>query len=75
VIFGDKIPIEFGFLENSKSFWYWCALLGSNLLVRGRIVCCYVIPKFVNYHLCKTCLVGYTIIGLGLLDKYKIVAS
>jgi len=66
---------EFGFVENPKCFWYWCALLSSNLLVRGTIVSCYVIPKSVNYDLCKTCLVCYTIIGLGLVDKYKIVAG
>jgi len=49
--------------------------VGSNLLVSGKIVCCYVVPKFANYNLCKSSLVGYILIALGLQDKFKIVAG
>jgi len=55
--------------------WSWCALLGSNLLVSGKNVCCYIVPKFVNYNLSKSSLVGYILIALGLQNKFKIVAG
>jgi len=43
------------------------ALLGSNLLVSGIIVCCFfVVPKFANYNLCKSSLLGNILIAPGL---------
>jgi len=38
-------------------------------------VCSYAIPKSANFNLCKSSLVGYTLIALGLQDKFKIVAG
>jgi len=44
-------------------------------LVREKIVCSYALPKFVNFTLCKNSFVGYTLIGLGLQDKFKNAAD
>jgi len=38
-------------------------------------VCCYIVPKFANYNLCKSSLVGYILIALGLQDKFKMLQA
>jgi len=43
----------------------------TRIATPSYVVChCYVVPKFANYNLCKSSLVGYILIALELQDKF-----